>query len=151
MLLIILSSLFELLPKQLFGIHPNLGRLPLWQLQEGRQKVGGELFGSFTREEGGEVVDGDDGTSLADALGVDFDGGGGEGGVDRVDGDGVVRVGRAANGVSLRSGFRKGQGGKGKRRETHSQETSTTTLNRRSGPASAMNSEVINLGIGLER
>lgn len=98
MLLIILSGLFKLLPKQLFGIHPNLGRLPLWQLQEGRQKVGRELFGSFTREEGGEVVDGDDGTSLADALGVDFNGGGGEGGVDRVDGDGVVGVGRAAEG-----------------------------------------------------
>lgn len=57
-------------------------------------------------------------------------------------------------GVSLRSGFLRGRGrgkGKRKRRETHSQETSTTTLNRRSGPASAMNSEVINLGIGLER
>lgn len=106
MLLVILSSLFKLLPKQLFGIHPNLGRLPFWQLQERRQKVGRELFGSFTREEGGEVVDGDDGTSLADALGVDFDGGGGEGGVDRVDGDGVVGVGRAMEGgVSLRSGF----------------------------------------------
>lgn len=98
MLLIILSSLLKLLPKQLFSIHPNFGRLPLWQLQEGRQKVGRELFGSFTGEEGGEVVDGDDGTSLADALGVDLDGGGGEGGVDRVDGDGVVRVGRTVEG-----------------------------------------------------
>lgn len=44
------------------------------------------------------MVDGDDGTSLADALGVDFNGGGGEGGVDRVDGDGVVGVGRAEEG-----------------------------------------------------
>lgn len=98
MLLIILSSLLKLLPKQLFSIHPNFGRLPLWQLQEGRQKVGRELFGSFTGEEGGKVVDGDDGTSLADSLGVDLDGGGGEGGVDRVDGDGVMRVGRAVEG-----------------------------------------------------
>lgn len=47
------------------------------------------------------MVDGDDGTSLADALGVDFNGGGGEGGVDRVNGDGVVGVGRAAEGGGL--------------------------------------------------
>lgn len=61
------------------------------------------------------MVDGDDGTSLADALGVDFDGGGGEGGVDRVDGDGVVGVGRAARcgcGVSLPSGWKGGERGK---------------------------------------
>lgn len=44
------------------------------------------------------MVDGNDSTSLANALGVDFNGGGGEGGVDRVDGDGVVGVGRAAEG-----------------------------------------------------
>lgn len=57
------------------------------------------------------MVDGNDSTSLADALGVDFNGGGGEGGVDRVDGDGVVRVGRAEEGgfVSLRSGFFEGK------------------------------------------
>ncbi len=34
---------------------------------------------------------------------------------------------------------------------THSQLTSTITLNRRDGPAAAMNSLVRNLGIGLER
>jgi hypothetical protein len=34
---------------------------------------------------------------------------------------------------------------------TYSHETSTTTLNRLEAPASAMNSEVTNLGIGLER
>lgn len=32
--------------------------------------------------------------------------------------------------------------------QTHSHETSTTTANRRSSPASAMNSEVMNLGMG---
>lgn len=99
------------------------------------------------------MVDGDDGASLADALGVDLDGGGGEGGVDGVDGDGVVGVGRAARRGAVSSGYiyiylRRREG---RRRETYSQETSTTTLNRRSAPASAMNSEVINLGIGLER
>jgi hypothetical protein len=33
----------------------------------------------------------------------------------------------------------------------HSQETSTTTLSFRFSPASAMNSDVMNLGIGVER
>lgn len=75
------------------------------------------------------MVDGDDGTSLADALGVDFDGGGGEGGVDRVDGDGVVGVGRAARcgcGVSLSSGWKGGREGKERRtRKRHQQRRST--------------------------
>ena len=43
------------------------------------------------------MVDGNDGAALAYAVRVDVDGGGGEGGVDRVDGDGVVRVGGAVN------------------------------------------------------
>ncbi len=42
------------------------------------------------------MIDGDDGTSLADALGVDLDGRGGEGRVDVVNRDGVVGVCRAA-------------------------------------------------------
>lgn len=105
LLLIILPRLLQLVSKQLLRIHPNLGRLPLWQLQERRQKVGRELFRSFPRKKGGEVVDGDDGASLADALGVDLDGGGGEGGVDGVDGDGVVGVGRAARRGAVSSGY----------------------------------------------
>jgi hypothetical protein len=43
------------------------------------------------------MINRDDGTSLSDALGIDFDGGLGERSVDVVDGDRVVRVGGAAN------------------------------------------------------
>lgn len=41
------------------------------------------------------MVDRDDGAALANTLGVDLDRGLGEGGVNRVDGDGVVGVGGA--------------------------------------------------------
>lgn len=46
-----------------------------------------------------QVVDGDDGAPLSDALGVDLDGRLGERGVDVVDGNGVVRVRCAAMSV----------------------------------------------------
>ena len=85
------------MPKQLLGIRPHFRRVALGQLQEARQEVLAELLARLAREERGEVVDGNDGAALAYAVRVDVDGGGGEGGVDRVDGDGVVRVGGAVN------------------------------------------------------
>jgi hypothetical protein len=45
--------------------------------------------------EGREMINGDDGTSLSDALGVNLDGGFRERGVDVVDRDRVVGVGCA--------------------------------------------------------
>lgn len=49
---------------------------------------------NFTHQ-GREVIDRDDGTSLANALGINLDSRLGEGGVDVVNGDRVVRVGGA--------------------------------------------------------
>jgi hypothetical protein len=86
------------------------------------------------------MINGDDGTSLSDPLGVDFDGGFGERGVDVVDGDRVVGVGSAANQLDLTNWG-----------NAYSHETSTTTASRRLSPASAMNSDVMNLGMGCER
>jgi hypothetical protein len=108
--LVILPRLLELLSEQLLGVDPNGRSGPLGQLQQRRQQVLGELLGGLSRKlvvsschrpfdsatyKGGEVVNRDDGASLSNALGVDLDGGLGEGGVDVVNGDRVVRVGSA--------------------------------------------------------
>ena len=99
------------------------------------------------------MVDGNDGTAFTDAVCVDVDGGFGEGGVDAVDGDGVVRVGGAVMLALINGARREGEGGQNVRREqfseqvclapcaarlrqwTHSHDTSTTTANRRRSPA----------------
>jgi hypothetical protein len=88
-----LLSLSDLLVEQLLSIGPHPRFVPLRKLQETRQQIVGELFRGLPRKKRGEVVDGDDGERRrARGQTGDVDGGSVKGRVDRVDGDGVVRV-----------------------------------------------------------
>ena len=105
--------------------------------------------------EGGQVVDGDDGHPGVTLADLDLDGRLGEGSVDRgVDGDRVVRVGRAIEWHGsccvhqLEVRYRCAECVVAR---THSHETSTTTLNLLSGPAWAIKSVVKNLGMGVAK
>jgi hypothetical protein len=98
------------------------------------------------------MVDGDHGHPRVPLTDLDLDSRFRERGVDRgIDGDRVVRVGSAAKRIihincqSCLYPTRPGES------LTYSQETSTTTLNLLSFPASAMKSVVKNLGIGVAK
>lgn len=86
--------------KQLLSIRPNPCRGPILELQQRLLEPLAKRLGGLARQHGWQVVDADDGEGLGVAIMValDLDGHGGvlEGGVDGVDGDGVVRVRRVA-------------------------------------------------------
>lgn len=126
LLLVLVLGLAHLLPEQVLGVRPDLGALPLGELEERGDEVLAELFGGFSGQldrtkanfrsagvydyagkegqgahEGRQVVDSDHGHPRVTLTDLDLDGGFRERGVHRgIDGDRVVRVGSAAKRIN---------------------------------------------------
>lgn len=85
----------NLLIEQILGLTPHTRSLAVLQLKEAGHESLAELLGALTREQGGQVVNADDGQRRALSVRGQVDGHGRlvEGGGDVVDGDRVVRVG----------------------------------------------------------
>lgn len=91
----------DLFVEELLGVSPHAGGLALVQRQKRLLETLAKGLAGLAGEHRGEVVDADDGERAGVLVVLDDDGDGGvvKGGVDGVDGDGVVGVGGVARDV----------------------------------------------------
>lgn len=101
LLLQVLRQRRDLLTEQLLGIRPDALVLAVVQGEQRRLEALAKGLGGLAGQHRGQVVDADDGERRRVLVVLDGDGDGGvvKGGVDGVDGDGVVWVGRVARDV----------------------------------------------------
>jgi hypothetical protein len=90
----------DLFLEELLGALPDRRGVAVLQGEEAGQEGVAEGLGGLAGQGRGQVVDGDDGEGGPVAGDVDLDGGLVEGGVDVVDGDGVVGIGGVAADVA---------------------------------------------------
>lgn len=91
----------DLLVEELLGVSPHAGGLALVKSQKRLLETLAKGLAGLAGKHRGEVVDADDGQRAGVLVVLDSDGDGGvvKGGVDGVDGDGVVGVGGVARDV----------------------------------------------------
>lgn len=96
---LLLGQRGNLLIKQLLRPHPHGGLLSILQAPKTRQQRIAKRLGRLTRQQRGEVIDGND-RQRRPRRRLDGNGGLVKRRVDVVDGDGVVGVGRVARDVA---------------------------------------------------